>query len=234
MRIMQARRPPRRRLWLFFLILGPVLAVAGLLGALLLVDRWIGAAEQTIAIEGDPARFDPVAGLPQVMAVAGAGARLESIQAAGVRRDGTLDLTARYTPAPRATYALFRDAAPPDPAPPVGAGGSLDGRWYQSLRIEAYRPGQRRQVTRITGNSRMQYSYVNRGLDIDEGSVSGKAGTAVPPPACRFDRLWADAIAGGAPADAVARIDYDDRGYVFNIPGVFLRHYGTDCTEIRR
>lgn len=227
-------RRPRLRLWLFFAILMPVLAVAGVLGAVLLIDGWIGAAEQTVAIEGDPARFDPVAGLPQVMTVAGATARLERIHAAGVRRDGTLDLTAGYVPAPRATYSLYRDAPPPDPAPPVGAGGSLDGRWYQSLRIEAYRPGQRRQVTRISGSSRMRYSYVNRGLDVDEGSVSGKAGTAVPPPACRFDRLWADAIAQGAPPDAVAQIDYDDDGYVFNIPGVFLRRYGTDCAPLPR
>lgn len=226
-------RRPRRRLWLFFAILMPVLSVAGVLGALLLVDGWMGAAEQTIAIEGDPARFDPVAGLPQVMRVAGAGARLERIHAAGVRRDGTLDLTAGYTPAPRATYSLVRDAQPPDPAPPIGAGGSLDGRWYQSLRIEAYRPGQRRQVTRISGNSRVRYSYVNRGLDLDEGNVSGKAGAPIPPPACRFDRLWADAIAQGAPAGAVAQIDYDDDGYVFNIPGVFLRRYGADCA-VRR
>lgn len=184
-------------------------------------------------IAGDAARFDPVAGLGQALALAGPGARLERLDASGVRRDGTLDLTARYAPAPRTAYQLHRPAAAPDPAPPVGAGGSPDGHWYQSVRVEAYRPGQRRQVTTTTGSNRVQYFYVNRGLDMAEGVVSGTpGGPPLPPPACRFARLWDEAIAAGAPADAVAQIRYDAGGYAFNIPGIFNRRYGRDCRPL--
>jgi hypothetical protein len=189
-----------------------------------------GAPERESArIAGDPARFDPVAGLGQALALAGPGARLERLDAYGVRRDGTLDLTAGYTPAPRATYQLHRPAPAPDPAPPVGAGGSAVGHWYQAIRVEAYRPGQRRQVTSINGSNRVQYVYVNKGLDMGEGEVSGTAGAMLPPPACRFALLWEAAVEAGAPADAVAQIRYDEDGYSFNSPGIFNRRYGRDC-----
>ncbi len=189
---------------------------------------------QTVAVAGDQSRFDPVAAYAQVMAFAGPGARLESLRATGVRRDGTMDLTATYSPAPHVTYELHREAPAPDPAPPVGAGGSADGRWFQSLRVDAYRAGQERQVTRTGNGVGLTYRYINRGLDLDEGSVSGAPDKPVaPPPACSFARLWEDAVAQGAPADAVAQISYDMNGYRFNIPGVFNRRYAMDCTPTR-
>src|SRR5688572_5316503 len=51
-----------------------------------------------------PGAFDPFAGLGEVQPRVGSAARLVSIEASGVRPDGTLDLTAEYTPAPRASY----------------------------------------------------------------------------------------------------------------------------------
>lgn len=189
---------------------------------------------QTAVIDGDPARFDPVAGLNQVMGLAGPGARLELLRASGVRRDGTIDLTAAWSPAPYAAYELHRDAPAPKTAPPLGAGGSADGRWYQSLRVEAAKPGRRRQVTRIGGGVAQRDWYVSRGLDIDVGDVSGKPGRRpVPPPACSFARLWDAAVAQGAPSDAVARVSYDAQGYFFNIPGIFNRRFDTDCVTKR-
>lgn len=193
-----------------------------------------GPTWQTVTIDGDPARFDPVAGLDQIMSLAGPGARLELLRAAGVRRNGTLDLTAAYSPAPSATYELHRDAPAPKTAPPVGAGGSTDSRWYQSLRVDALNPGKRRQVSQIGGGGAHRYWYVSRGLDLVAGEVSGKPGRRpVPPPKCAFARLWNAAIAQGAPKEAVAQIRYDVRGYTFNIPGIFIRRFGADCTVAR-
>lgn len=189
---------------------------------------------QTVIIDGDPAHFDPVAGLKQVMSVAGSGAHLERLRATGVRRDGTIDLTAAYSPAPSAAYELHRNAPAPKIAPPPGAGGSADGRWYQSLRAEASKPGRRRQVTEIGGSVAHRYWYVSRGLDFDAGDVSGEPGqTPAPPPACNFARLWDTAIAQGAPKDAVAQVRYDARGYTFNIPGIFSRRFDMDCVVAR-
>jgi hypothetical protein len=236
----------RRILW----SLGAALA-AGAVGLLLLATpvmkilRDVTANEmaatpdastrQTVAIDGDPARFDPVTAFDQVMSLAGSGARLEQLRSTRVRRDGTIDLTADYFPAPSATYDLHRDAAAPKTAPPVGGGGSADGRWYQPLRAEASKPGRRRQVTRIGGGSAQRYWYVSRGLDLDAGDVTGKPSQRpVPPPACTFARLWDAAIAQGAPDDAVAQIRYDARGYDFNIPGVFNRRFDMDCVAARR
>lgn len=195
----------------------------------------LGSPErQTVAVAGDPARFDPVAAYRQISALAGPGARLESLRATGVRRDGTMDLTATYDQPPHATYELHREAPAPVPAPPVGAGGSIDGRWFQSLRVDAYRAGQERQVTRIGDGVGLTYRYINRGLDLDEGRVTGTPDKpAVPPPACGFVRLWDEAIAQGAPAEAVAQITYDADGYRFNIPGVFNRRYTMGCVPTR-
>jgi hypothetical protein len=41
--------------------------------------------------------------------------------------------------------------------------------------------------------------------------------SVVPPPSCSFDMLWSQAIAHGVPADAVATIRYDRRGYELEI-----------------
>jgi hypothetical protein len=175
-----------------------------------------------------------MAGLDQVMALAPADARLESVHATGVRSDGTMDLMASDSPAPRAVYTFHREVPAPKDAAPIGAGGSIDGRWFETLHIEAYQPGKRRQVTSIGGKIAQRFWFINRGLEIKAGSVSGKpAAPEVPRPACGFSSLWDSAIARGAPAEAVAQFTYDARGYLFNIPGVFTRRYRSDCAPLR-
>lgn len=188
------------------------------------------STQETRDVPGDPTRFDPIVSLDEVLAWAGSDARLERIYMSGVRRGGALDLTADFSPAPSATYELHREVEAPDPAPPVGAEGSTDGRWFQSLRIEAIKPGKRRQTTRIGGGSAERFWYVSSGLDLHEGDVTGTPPkAAIPLPTCSLASLWERAIAQGAPPDAVARIRYDAHGYALAIPGIFNGRYGMDC-----
>lgn len=211
-----------------------VLPAMGAAGLMRLWGEHGASAQQTRDVPGDPTRFDAIASLEEVLAWAGPDARLERIYASGVRRDGTLDLTADFAPAPSATYEFHREAEAPSPAPPVGAGGSTDGRWFRSLRIEALKPGKRRQTTRIGGGSAERFWYVSRGLDLHEGDITGvPSQAAIPTPACSLASLWARAIAQGAPPDAVARIRYDARGYALAIPGIFNGRYGMDCAKAR-
>lgn len=211
-----------------------VLPAMGAAGLTRLWGEHGASAQRTRDVPGDPTRFDPIAALDEVLAWAGPNARLERIYVSGVRRDGTLDLTADFSPAPSATYELHREVEAPVPAPPVGAGGSTDGRWFQALRIEALEPGKRRQTTRIGGGSAERSWYVSRGLDLHEGDVAGTpTEAAIPLPVCTLASLWTLAIVQGAPADAVARIRYDARGYSFAIPGIFNGRYSMDCAEAR-
>jgi hypothetical protein len=53
------------------------------------------------SITGDASEFDPMVGLAQAQEMAGEDARLATIDATYVRADGTMDLTATYSPAPR-------------------------------------------------------------------------------------------------------------------------------------
>lgn len=185
----------------------------------------------TRPVPGDPRRFDPVAALPGVRDYAGEKANLVSISAYYVRADGTMDLNASYDPKPNVTYEFYREASPPENAPPVGAGGTAGGAWYEKVTISAYEPGQWRHVTRIGGGVSTEYSYENQGMERDIDSPTATIyDTFVPDPACSFTRLWSTALERGAPADAVAIIEYDSYGYDFSISGADISlEFDQDC-----
>ncbi|GAB4512896.1 MAG: hypothetical protein OHK0046_13070 [Anaerolineae bacterium] len=177
---------------------------------------------QTRAVPGDPAQFDPIASYEAVVAFAGAEAQLISFQATQIRRDGTTDLTARYSPAPYVTYRFVLPVPRPENAPPVGAGGTGAGRWYQPVNIEAFRPGQRRSVSQTGNGVSTEYQYVNEGMvrDVDDPTTNVGSGIIGTPMTCSFADFWDVALRRDAPADAVAFISYDANGYLFSISGV--------------
>lgn len=188
----------------------------------------------TVPPPGEPGRFDPVAGYAQVAAFAGADARLLSIDARFVRSDGTLDLEADYRPSPNVQYRFLREVPAPANAPPVGAGGNADGRWYEQVQVDVSRPWEFRSVRSIGGSGSATYQYFNRGMQRRADPPSGRAPAATAPaPACAFSRLWAEAVAQGAPENAVARIEYDVRGYEFRIDDLrFSMRFAADCSVV--
>lgn len=171
---------------------------------------------QSRPVAGDPARFDPIGSFESMRAFAGEGALLVGFRADYVRSDGTLDLTATYTPSPRVKAELLLKVARPADAPPVGAGGL--GTWYRRVTIEAYRPGQGGRVsTRGSGGS-FTYSYVNDGMTRRAYDPAAERDVVVlEAPRCAFKELWRVALERGAPADAVAVIEYGKQGYDFSI-----------------
>jgi hypothetical protein len=178
-----------------------------------------GTAPTTQAISGDPARFDPIAGYANAAAFAGEGARLLEINMYFVRSDGTMDLNAGYTPAPRVVYTFAVEVPRPDDAPPPGAGGANAGPWFQQIEVEAYRPGASRTTTTISGGVSTSFTYTNRGMTRRPGSVRSGQREFLTPPACDLTAFWRDALAQDAPPDGVATIDYEPEGYRFRITG---------------
>jgi hypothetical protein len=179
---------------------------------------------QSRPVEGDAANFDPIASFKSMQAFAGEGAQLVEFEAYFVRSDGTLDLTATYNPSPRVSAEFVMEVEPPADAPPVGAGGG--GTWYREVEIEAYRPGQTRRVS----SSSYSYSYTNEGMTRDIDTPRSFTPTVISPPVCPFEALWRAALAEGAPAEAVATIEYDEDGYDFYIRDVGVRlTFGPDC-----
>ncbi len=188
----------------------------------------------TTTISGDASAYDPFAALPAVTAFAGDGAQLAEIEAAQVRSDGTQDLTADYeAPRPRTTYTFFREAPRPDNAPPVGAGGTTDGPWYEPITVEAYRPGEMSQIRQTGGGVSISTQFVNKGLKRtvqDPTTNLAFVEGFVEAPACTTRQLWSSAIERGAPANAVATITYDLDGYEFSILGTgFSLNFNADC-----
>lgn len=182
---------------------------------------------------GLPAAFDPISTYADVATFAGEGALLVSVDASQVRSNGTTDLTATYSPAPRVTYEFAKEVPRPANAPPVGAGGTSGGQWYQPITIEAYQPGQTRRVSQSQGGARFTYTYVNEGMtrnvDAPTTSVSGFT-KPLDPPTCAFSELWRVALEQEAPADAVARIEYSSAGYRFVISGARISlDFDMDC-----
>jgi hypothetical protein len=210
------RRWRRLRLMITLLpfLIGGVLCYRFLLWPLMISG--FGQAD-TRPVPGDASRFNPLAALPDIRAYAGEGAQLISIEADYVRSDGTMELTAEYSPSPRVEYQFVREMPRPADAPPIGAGGANTGPWYEPITIKAYKPGQWWNVTR--GNS--EYSYMNQGLERETSSPrNDMTDQIVADPSCSFGDFWQVALKKDAPKDAVATINYDQYGYSFSISGL--------------
>jgi hypothetical protein len=232
-------RAPRRRLHLGpLLITLPILIalVAGVGGLAVgmctliapgdgplggLLNRISGV--DTRDLPGDARSFDPFAALPAVLEYAGDGAQLVEIEMSLVRADGTMDLKPDYSPKPYTDYTFVREVPRPSDAPPPGAGAANTGPWYETVEIRAYEPGQTRRRVITGGNTNSDVRYKNKGLERSVSSARSGAVETVPFPACAVSDLFAEAIARGAPADAVARLTYDVDGYEFRITGMSIR-----------
>lgn len=195
--------------------------------------------EQTAELPGDAAAFDPIAALPAVQSHAGAVAELLSIDAQYVKSDGTLDLTITDPYRPRVEYEFFiRDDSAGKEAPPLGAGGIEGGFYNKKVSVDVYEPGQWRHVRSMGSGGSSEYSYQNKGMDRDEGSLVFDNPRPAPAPACSFGELWQVAMEMGAPADALASIRYDltyqgEVRYNFQISGTSLRfEFNADCSVI--
>lgn len=188
----------------------------------------------TTFVPGDPRRFDPVGSFEDIRRYAGDGAELLSLDSQCVRPDGTIDLKADYVRAamiPVEYHFVRKQAQPPEDAPPLGAGGSSNGSWYQPIDIDISTPWRFWTVRRQSGSVRTTYMYAHLGMKRDILPVKGNLSeTPIPPPTCRFDQLWQIAVERGAPKEAVASINYGADGYRFSIPDSSIRfHFGQDC-----
>lgn len=186
--------------------------------------------EESFDLQGDPTHFDPIATVNEMRSHFDPNAKLSSIDISYVKSDGTLDLKATsYRPTAR--YDFYRELSePPKDAPPVGAGGTKEGKWYEPVDVEVFEPGQWRHVKRIGGGVSTEYSYIHKGIDVDRGTPTTSPSDFVEDPKCPLADLWKTAIEKGAPADAVASVDYDDSGYDFRISdaGISLE-FDFDC-----
>lgn len=183
----------------------------------------------TVAPPGDAGRFDPVARYAEVAAFAGEGFQLTALRAMGVRADGTVDLN---LPPGQAfvDYEGFHEVPAPADAPPVGAGGSLDGRYWETVRVQLWEPGQLRQV-RSSGSS---YSYWHRGMEREVSLQPTRPDTTpLSPPACRPADLFRALTEQGAPASAVAMLSYEPDGWEIEVRDTpFRAKFDAACARL--
>jgi hypothetical protein len=186
--------------------------------------------ERTAPVPGDASNFDPIAHFDAIQQYGGENLKIVSINAWYVRSDGTLDLYADYNPYVEVVF--YRELAqPPADAPPVGAGGSPDDRWYEKVEVKLRRPGQLWTVT-SGGNS---YQYVNLGMEQDVSRpTTHTPGEATSKPICSFKTLWDAALKQDAPTSAVATIRYNANGYEFSIRDTNIRlNFNWECQVVR-
>lgn len=175
---------------------------------------------ETRKIASDASNFDPFGTYDEISAFAGQDAQLIEIDASYVRADGTMDLTATYSPAPNVDYKFARVVARPGDAPPVGVAGSTNGSWYESITIRAFQPGQRRRTSITKGGVRTSFDWVNDGLVREVSAPTSSLSTEfIARPQCSPADLWKTALERDVPKDAVAVIRYDKNGYSFVISG---------------
>jgi len=181
--------------------------------------------EETKQLSSDPENFNPVSSYTEVQEHAGSNTQLVSLSTYYVRSDGTMNLNADYTPGPRAEYEFYKILdQPPENAPPIGAGSTIENIWYEPITVSVYKPWQTRHVKKIGGGFSTEYSYVNLGMDRESDDPrSGEPDQAVNEPQCDFSELWNTAIQQGAPKNAVANIEYTVKGYEFRIQNTDFR-----------
>jgi hypothetical protein len=186
-------------------------------------------------VTGDASKFDPLAGLADAQNFAGQDAKLATLTATYVRADGTMDLTATYSPSPRTEYTFLREIPRPSDAPPVGVAGSTKGPWYEPISIEAYTPGQTSHVTSYGGGINTEYNYTNQGMlkEVKDPTTDPFDDIVSAPPTCKFVDFWKTAIKQGAPEEAVAIIEYNSDGYSFNISGTISLHFDMKCKLVK-
>jgi hypothetical protein len=185
---------------------------------------------ETWPLTGDTRHFEPFKEIAQIRAKAGPGAILTDIEATYVRSDGTMDLQADYTPAPGVVYTFQIPTKAPENLPPVGVAGRTAGdAWFQHVTITCQQVGQRRHVTRVSGNSRSSFSYTNEGMLVDRAATqSGKLEKDIGNPKLSCADLWKMALEKDAQKDAVAIIRLDNNGYNFSISGGVHFNLGLD------
>lgn len=193
-------------------------SVVGFTSALLLIGGVIFVA--TFGLEplrtgslkniNDPASFDVNSMLPQAVKLAGPGLTYWQMSAQAVRPDGTIDLTADY--APTAIVQLFQDNGR---TAPVGAPG---GQTVRLISIRIDNPGMK-VVYSTPSETRWAWSPGMSRLELESFPKSALISGPAELPRCAFKGLWEQAIALGAPADAVAAIHHSSAGYTFSIEG---------------
>lgn len=187
-------------------------------------DTGFGAETTYDPPGGDNTRYDPIAAVGQIQTQIGEGAELISLYSTYVKSDGTQDLTTDLYSA-ISNYEFVREVSAPDNAPPIGAGGSTTGRWYQVTQVDVYSPGQWR---RVTGSS--DYTYLHKGMELDSYDPTGTEPTTIPLPRCSYAVLWEQALKDEVPDSAVASITYDASGYTFSISDLdYHAEFDRDC-----
>jgi FMN phosphatase YigB (HAD superfamily) len=165
------------------------------------------ALELARQLPGFPHQIDPVALLPAVRKAAGATRplRLVSIKARYAGAQGLVDLDGPGYQG--AVEYLFRQEAPPEP-PPAGP-----------------RPprGARRTAEPILTTD-WSLSLNRDGLTVRRNIFAAGFSALVPDPSCSVRQVWVAARAAGAPARAVARLEYQSllggqAGWSFEIDG---------------
>lgn len=202
-------------------VIGFVILFLGLGGVIWLMSFGIANIgstwEESFELKGDPTHFDPIAAVEEMRSHIDPNAKLSSIDISYVKSDGTMDLTVTsYRPNTR--YQFYRELSePPKDAPPVGAGGTKDGKWYEPVDVDVFEPGQWRHVKKMGGGVSTEYSYIHKGIDLDRSTPTTSPSEFVDDPKCSIADFWKEAIRQGAPADAVANVSYDHYGYEFDI-----------------
>ena len=183
--------------------------------ALLALGLACAPTNDTVDVPGPVRRFDPLAALSRVTAYAsreGHPASLVMFKAIHVRSDGTIDLEASYHRETPVTYRFIRtSAAVPDLNVPIGARTPVQP--FVEVRVEVQKP-EDHDVQCSGGRGRCTWRH----LGMDKHVFGRDKDESAPIPECGLAALWREARQNGAPADAVATIEYDKSGFSFQIP----------------
>jgi len=187
--------------------------------------------KETADVPGDASKFDPIASYGAIKNFSGDNSHLYSFKAEYVKSDGTMELTANYTPSPNAEYEFYKETTAPQNAPPAGVGNSSSGKWYLPVTIELLKPGKFFHVQSIGGGVSTTYDYTTKGMDKSTGTaLSANEDQLLSDPKCSFKSLWDVALTKGADKNAVAIIEYDKSGYSFEITGSNISlQFNKDC-----
>lgn len=197
-------------------------------------EAFLGTKQEETAVPpGTLTAYDPITSMPRISAFAGSDAQFIGMSITHLASPGTVDLTPTELPRPQITYRFVREVSQNEHPATIGGGAGEDGKQWQDISVIVGSPGARTQARRMNGMINAQYQYKNLGMKRRIGLTAGtRVNPTIPLPVCPMDVLWKQAIEHGAPASAVASVEYDEHGYAFWIRDTKFRYQFTFTCQL--
>jgi|GEM_PF-6769899 len=187
-----------------------ILSIGSFVLMIFLLTYFDTCNKNTSGIPGDMRQYDPIKNLPKIQQFAGKDVKLANIKAVYVKSDGTMDIKAKYSP--NVTYLFVKKINEIiDKDVPIGVKDKRTINTVEEITIKVTKPYY---YTNLANDSTHRFPGMER---YARKTSNNYEKLIADTPKIGFDKIWEMALKQDVPENAVAMIEYDNKGYHFYI-----------------